>query len=108
MSNRVEVVMIPDCDFCNLLGKGVKASVDGATKMGPWANMCPEHFRQYGVGLGTGLGQELVVRSQDNDPEEFPTTRQQLAQEIADELGLDVSEVDLSLEVWADDGGAVV
>ena len=32
--------------------------IDGKTRMGPWANMSPESFKQYGVGLGTGRGQK--------------------------------------------------
>lgn len=31
--------------------------VDGKTKMGPWATMSPESYKQHGVGLGTGKGQ---------------------------------------------------
>lgn len=31
--------------------------VDGRTRMGPWANMCPSCARTIGVGLGTGKGQ---------------------------------------------------
>jgi hypothetical protein len=45
----------PKCDFCN----GV-AVVDGKTRFGPWANMCPLHFATYGVGLGLGKGQFLL------------------------------------------------
>lgn len=33
------------------------AFVDGKTKMGIWALMCPECYAEVGVGLGTGLGQ---------------------------------------------------
>lgn len=43
------------CDICN---KGNLTSyVDGATRMGPWANMCPSCYEKYGVGLGIGRGQ---------------------------------------------------
>lgn len=31
--------------------------IDGATKQGPWANMCPKCAAAYGRGLGTGVGQ---------------------------------------------------
>ena len=54
--------------YCDLLGwddvhKGVKveAGYDGATTMGPWADMCESHFRQYGTGLGLGMGQRLII-----------------------------------------------
>lgn len=59
----VEVSSYPDCDIHTYqLGQpGVEAHYDGKTIMGPWANMCDECFAQYGVGLGVGQGQRLVV-----------------------------------------------
>lgn len=66
MGDRVEVARIPDCDICanDPIGKPRRtpAIVDGKTVHGPWANMCEQHFDQYGVGLGTGRGQRLVLR----------------------------------------------
>ena len=44
------------CDICKNSCKNIY--FDGATKMGPWANMCSNCFKQYGIGLGTGRGQE--------------------------------------------------
>lgn len=52
---------IPACDLCKHQGKDVLAAYDGATAMGPWANMCESHFQQYGVGLGEGRGQKLFT-----------------------------------------------
>ena len=46
---------IAKCDFCKR-----KALYDGKTKAGVWANMCQEHFEENGVGLGLGLGQQLI------------------------------------------------
>lgn len=54
---KVSVSKLPDCDFC-----GETAHYDGKTKQGPWGNMCESCFRKYGVGLGLGKGQELVVK----------------------------------------------
>jgi len=54
---EVVVSRLPKCDFC-----GKQAQYDGKTVMGPWANMCPTHFRMYGRGLGLGKGQKLVLR----------------------------------------------
>lgn len=54
---KVNVSALPDCDFC-----GDEAHYDGKTKLGPWANMCTSCFKRYGIGLGLGLGQELVVK----------------------------------------------
>ena len=68
MSTKVEVDELPDCDFCkhtkNTNGEGTvfKAQFDGATIGGPWAYMCPMHFARHGVGVGTGMGQQLVLK----------------------------------------------
>lgn len=56
------VSKLPKCDFCDK-----QAEYDGKTAMGPWANMCTLHFGQYGTGLGTGRGQKLTVRKQQNE-----------------------------------------
>ena len=52
MSERYKVV----CDFCH---KTVESGtyVDGATRFGPWANMCESCYRTNGVGLGMGRAQ---------------------------------------------------
>jgi hypothetical protein len=57
----VEVNSIPPCDFCKAK---TPSSVDGKTKMGPWAYMCEKHFAVYGVGLGTALGQKLIRKEE--------------------------------------------
>lgn len=56
---------IPKCDFARLHSASLDtaATVDGKTMFGFWANMCEQHFRIYGVGLGLGKGQRLVLRS---------------------------------------------
>lgn len=61
MSDKVFVSSLPDCNF----HPGVKAAYDGKTVHGPWANMCEACFGSLGVGLGTGRGQRLVLRGQD-------------------------------------------
>jgi hypothetical protein len=56
------VASLPDCDVCKFGGgKRNVAAYDGATTQGPWAYMCEEHFASHGVGLGTGVGQRLIV-----------------------------------------------
>lgn len=45
---------------CNFCPEEMKPVVDGRTKMGPWAAMCEKHFKEHGIGLGTGYGQKLV------------------------------------------------
>ena len=63
--DSVKVKDIPECDIHKYEeGKsGVPAAYDGKTKFGPWANMCEDHFKSHGVGLGTGRGQRLEKRS---------------------------------------------
>lgn len=57
------VTTLPPCDICKMHGEpDVPAQFDGATTSGPWANMCITHFTLYGVGLGTGRGQRLIVK----------------------------------------------
>lgn len=56
MSTKTLVEALPTCSFCDK-----QAYYDGRTNMGMWANMCEDHFKQYGVGLGVGRGQRLVV-----------------------------------------------
>lgn len=58
---ETRVASLPDCDFHARLGVQVAAAYDGATKFGPWANMCEIDFQAYGVGLGTGKGQRLIL-----------------------------------------------
>jgi len=57
MNESVIVRHIPNCDFC-----GEEAKVDGKTVKGPWANMCGSCFAAYGIGLGAGKGQVLVLK----------------------------------------------
>jgi hypothetical protein len=60
MSTEVKMVKIPNCD---LPGHEypVPAAYDGKTVMGPWAYMCEAHFVKYGICLGTGQGQNLIL-----------------------------------------------
>jgi len=62
MSERVDVDKLPTCDFCRDAGVTQDALYDGKTTAGPWAWMCGLHFAVWGVGLGTGKGQRLVLR----------------------------------------------
>ena len=55
----VVVERIPNCNMCDPVQ--TPAYVDGATVMGPWANMCEPCFDMYGVGLGLGKGQRLLT-----------------------------------------------
>ena len=45
----------PDrCDICT--GKIRNSFIDGKSKFGPWAIMCPICFAKAGIGLGIGKG----------------------------------------------------
>jgi hypothetical protein len=47
---------------CNLCGKvNLSEFVDGATRIGPWANMCMPCFKRVGKGLGVGRGQRYAM-----------------------------------------------
>ena len=67
MDNHRKVLMtsIPNCDVCSQEGMERKAKYDAATKFGPWAYLCQEHFDSHGIGLGLGQGQELVQLERD-------------------------------------------
>ena len=56
----VRIFALPRCDFC-----GEVARVDGKTRLGSWAYMCPAHYRAFGVGLGLGKGQVLVTQEEE-------------------------------------------
>lgn len=59
---------LPPCDLCKVFrGIIVIAVYDGATTRGAWAYMCQEHFDDWGVGLGLGRGQRLVLIRPDCD-----------------------------------------
>jgi len=61
MGTTVKVSKLPSCDFC--LDKSRLAKYDARTTWGTWANLCEFHFNMYtSKELGTGRGQELVVR----------------------------------------------
>ena len=62
--NHTEVVVSErsKCDFCK-----EEAKYDGRTFIGPWANMCELHFEEYGVGLGLGKGQKLILEKRNNN-----------------------------------------
>ena len=66
LKRQTEVIVdkLPQCNFCkrNPLILYQEAHYDGRTVFGYWAFMCREHFKQYGVGLGRGRGQQLIER----------------------------------------------
>jgi hypothetical protein len=59
VSKSVKVRHPVKCDYCK---DGTAAVYDARTRPGTWAFMCEEHFITHGIGLGTGLGQRLIVK----------------------------------------------
>ena len=57
------VPILPKCDF----HPDRDAHYDFATRGGPWMNGCDACFITYGKGLGVGLGQRLVVKTERKD-----------------------------------------
>jgi hypothetical protein len=47
----------PGCDLC----QGRPAAIDGKTVFGGWAYMCVPCHDAYGLGLGLGRGQRLLI-----------------------------------------------
>jgi len=57
MSTTATVHHLPSCDLCR-----ETAHYDAKTVGGPWAYLCPHHWRTMTrMQLGTGFGQRLVV-----------------------------------------------
>lgn len=77
MSRVVKVGALRMCDVCRDEGRPPRlAVVDGATIVGPWANMCEQDFNVIGVGLGTGMGQRLNYEDVFNIDERLRATRE--------------------------------
>lgn len=51
------------CDICDRAFSSLKLMFDCKTRGGPWATLCKTCFNLYGIGLGTGLGQEYTRQS---------------------------------------------
>lgn len=77
------VTELPNCYFCEMEGKTEPAEYDGRTDIGQWAFMCQHHFDQYGVGLGTGKGQKLIL------PVKHPDEMLSKANELCQRCGKD-------------------
>jgi hypothetical protein len=63
MKARVFAIVVerPKCDFCD-----DPAYFDAQTNIShSWAFLCKVHFRTYGKGLGTGIGQYLLLPDED-------------------------------------------
>ncbi len=71
MADEAYVTALPTCDIhWHTRNERVSAAYDAKTISGPWANMCADCFQAYGVGLGTGKGQRLILGTQPApDPE---------------------------------------
>jgi hypothetical protein len=60
---------------CQLCHRAIRtAFVDGATRGGPWANMCLPCHASNGYGLGTGQGQRYDLDDDGNWYKHDPTS----------------------------------
>jgi len=58
MSDRVEVLKLPKCDFCD-----EKARYDARIPLyAIWGYVCETHFQQFECKLGPGRGQRLILK----------------------------------------------
>ena len=49
---------------CEICGEPLTNEfIDGRTKIGFWANMCPACHKEFGVGLGIGKGQKFKIKA---------------------------------------------
>ncbi|GAB3260326.1 hypothetical protein [Kineosporia babensis] len=79
-------------------GPAVNAAYDARTVQGFWAYLCESCFSEWGIGLGTGKGQRLIIGEKPKpDPQRTRTQIHALleagewgmAEELAGEEGLD-------------------
>lgn len=63
---RGEICVVPEIPACDFCADGEPGPYDFATKMGPWANGCEEHWRLYAASpvLGVGSGQLWITEDQ--------------------------------------------
>ena len=64
---EVVVLELPKCQLPHT-GEVPDAVYDGKPNQGPWGYMCQRHFQVYGVGLGVGKGQRLVLKKEEEKP----------------------------------------
>lgn len=58
MSDIVEVLKLPKCDFCD-----ERAKYDVRIPLyATWGYVCETHFQQFECKLGAGRGQRLILR----------------------------------------------
>lgn len=58
----VLVEQVPNCDICIRKNDVKNAIYDAKTVFGMWGYLCEECYGKYGLGLGIGLGQRLVLK----------------------------------------------
>ena len=81
----VVIPKIPDCDMCKQ-NPPAPAYADGKMLVGPWANMCKDCFEVLGIGLGLGMGQELLLEPPGTTKREDEDTSEEMPPDVI--LGL--------------------
>jgi hypothetical protein len=71
---RGEIVVVPSIPPCNFCKDGTLGPYDFATRMGPWANGCEQHWKTYraSMHLGVGSGQLWITDDQIDYSDETP------------------------------------
>jgi len=71
MATSVVITRRPSCDIHKFTFEmpDIPAFFDAKTSVnspgrGRWANMCLTCYNKYGMGLGTGLGQRLILKGE--------------------------------------------
>jgi len=66
MKNGTEARFVGPLPMCDVCGKR-KCVYDAKTRLGPWAFLCEECYKVYGIGLGVGRGQRLISTEEEDD-----------------------------------------
>ncbi len=106
MTNVTYVQKLPLCDIC-----GADAHFDARTVRDVWANLCDLHFGEFGIGLGTGIGQMLKVREEvvevsvEGEIVSFDSWMKDVSYELARSVGLSPDDlIDTPYYDWYERG----
>lgn len=63
----MKTIQINELPKCNIPQCNKTADYDEKTRMGPWANLCKEHHKIYGVGIGSKLEKQVKIAAAKTD-----------------------------------------
>jgi hypothetical protein len=92
-----EIILVDSIPACNFCKDGTPGPYDFATRMGPWANGCKQHWELYRAAptLGTGKGQLWITEDQVTKEDEHVVTFGTLHPDgtVTDERGIKQSAI---------------